>query len=341
MDRNRFARVEALFDAAMELPPDGWADFLADACAGDDDLRAEIERLLFLETAETADRSLERAVADAARELSAETGPTGRTLGAYRLIDDIGHGGMGTVWLAERADDEYRVQVAVKLVRGGFAHPELERRFRAERQILADLRHPNIARLLDGGTAPDGTPYLVMEYVDGEPITVHAERNGLALRERLRLFQEICDAVQHAHESLVVHRDIKPSNILVDADGQVKLLDFGIAKLLGDGADAERTQAGVRAMTPDYASPEQVRGEPVTTATDVYQLGVLLCELLTGARPGSAGTMPDDNPEAPSRLALRRRDAEALPDDRAALRGTGADRLARSIRGDLDTIAAT
>src|SRR5690606_2789205 len=173
--------------------------------------------------------------------------------------------------------------VAIKLVRGGFADPELARRFRAERQVLADLVHPNIARLLDGGDAPDGTPYLVMEFIDGEPITTYARKHELGVRERLDLFLHVCDAVQHAHASLIVHRDIKPANILVGSDGVPRLVDFGIAKPLTESAD--ETSAIERRLTPSYASPEQIRGERVTTATDVFSLGVLLYELLTGEHP--------------------------------------------------------
>jgi serine/threonine-protein kinase len=242
---------------------------------------------------------------------------------------------MGDVWLAERADSAYEARVAVKLVRGGFAHPDLARRFRRERQILADLRHPNIARLLDGGTAPDGTPYLVMEYVDGVPVTEHVEERGLGLRERLRLFREICDAVQHAHASLVIHRDIKPSNVLVDREGTPKLVDFGIARPLSGRGTAGVT-ATSRLMTPSYASPEQVSGKRMTVATDVYSLGVLLHELLTGEQPfagdGDAAVtvqqrVLEEDPPAPS--AVLRRAGEGRPPI-----------APRSVAGDLDTIVA-
>jgi len=240
---------------------------------------------------------------------------------------------MGTVWLAERADAAYRAEVAIKVVRGGFGSPELERRFRDERQILADLHHPAIAGLLDGGEAPDGTPYLVMEYVDGDPITAWVAARALPLEERLRLFLEVCDAVQHAHASLVVHRDIKPSNILVDADRTPRLLDFGIAKLLAPEAASHTTVLGAR-LTPSYASPEQLRGERVTVATDVWSLGVLLYELLAGAHPFASG---DERPDE-----VRRRVLDSTPSRPSAILETSPvpGLSAREVRGDLDNIVA-
>ena len=255
-------------------------------------------------------------------------------LGPYRLLSELGRGGMGTVWLAERADDAYHARVAIKIVRGGFADAELARRFRAERQVLADLTHPHIARLLDGGDAPDGTPYLVMEYVDGAAITKYAAERALGLRERLELFLRVCDAVQYAHASLVVHRDIKPSNILVQSDGVPKLVDFGIAKPLVESDEA--TALIERRLTPTYASPEQIRGERITVAADVFSLGVLLYELLTGEQPfGSARASTaeqqrrvlETDPVAPS-VAVRRRADGAWPVS------------ARALHGDLDTIVA-
>src|SRR5690349_193779 len=208
-------------------------------------------------------------------------------IGPYRVLRRIGQGGMGAVYLAER-DDEFRQQVAIKLVKRGMDSEFVLRRFRNERQILAALNHPNIARLLDGGTTTDGRPYFVMEYIEGKPITEYADQQRLSTAERLQLFQEVCAAVHYAHQNLVIHRDIKPSNILVTADGTPKLLDFGIAKLLNPDLAAhtlEATAVAIRLMTPEYASPEQVKGEAITTASDVYSLGVLLYELLTGHCP--------------------------------------------------------
>jgi serine/threonine-protein kinase len=262
----------------------------------------------------------------------------GARLGPWRVADVLGRGGMGTVYRAERADGQYAQEVAVKLVRTGPRDPYAVERFRTERQVLAHLRHPNIAGLLDGGFAADGTPYLVMELVDGVPISDWCANERLSLEARLRLFRVVCDAVHHAHRSLVVHRDLKPSNIFVSRSGSVKLLDFGIAKLLDPGQwalGAPMTRAEMRLVTPEYGSPEQVEGGPITTASDVYALGVVLYELLTGVRPrkgsGTAGAHGDGTRRliaAPSE-AVRRL---ARPDPAESRR------LTRRIRGDLDRI---
>jgi eukaryotic-like serine/threonine-protein kinase len=272
----RRARIEALFEAALDLPEDDRGDWLESECAGDPELLAEVQALLAAH--ELADRIF----------AEPESAPLGGRVGPYRVIRELGRGGMGVVYLAERADGQFRRRVALKLVGTASEDDPVYQRFLAERQILAGLDHPNIARLLDGGVAEDGRPYLVLEYVEGLPITTYCERHRLEINERLRLFMAVCDAVQHAHQNLVLHRDLKPSNIMVTAAGQVRLLDFGIAKLLNpalSGVEAPVTQLELRAMTPDYASPEQVRGETLTTASDIYSLGILLYELLTGARP--------------------------------------------------------
>ena len=206
-----------------------------------------------------------------------------RRVGPYQIVDEIGHGGMGEVYRAERIDGQFDQQVAIKLVRVGLGSAFIVERFLHERQILATLNHPNIARLLDGGATDDGVPYLVMELIDGDRIDAYCQANRLSVSERLRIFLQVCAAVQYAHQRLVIHRDIKPGNILVTKDGTPKLLDFGIAKILDPSGDSETTMA--RPMTPEYASPEQVRGEPITTATDVYSLGVVLYQLLTGRSP--------------------------------------------------------
>jgi serine/threonine-protein kinase len=239
---------------------------------------------------------------------------------------------MGTVYLAERADQQYQASVAVKFARGGFAAPELERRFRAERQFLADLAHPNIARLLDGGTTPDGTPYLVMELVEGEPIDVWCDQREVGLDGRLALFQKVCAAVQHAHQALLVHRDLKPSNILVSADGTPKLVDFGIAKLLAADGDADAT-ATMRLMTPAYSAPEQVRGGRITVATDVYALGGVLYRLLAGRVPFD---VTGSSPAEVERLVC---DTEPVRPSAAASGRAAAWR--RRLGGDLDTIVVT
>ena len=280
----RWARISDLFDTASALSPSDRPSFLDHACQGDTALRAEVESLLACDLPEDAalDAGVWRALGGVASEIRAAVSALDR-VGPYRVLSRIGEGGMGTVYLAERDGDP---PVAVKVIRGIIGEDGL-RRFRAERQMLASLQHPGIARLLDGGTTDGGLPYLVMEHVDGVAIDEYCAARELGAADRIRLVRRVCDAISHAHRSLVVHRDVKPSNILVTADGTPKLLDFGIAKLLaGDGTDAEATTApSGRLLTPDYASPEQLRGEPITTATDVYSLGVLLCELLTGERP--------------------------------------------------------
>src|SRR5690606_20871585 len=246
----------------------------------------------------------------------------------------------------ERDDGQFRKAVAVKLVRRGLEDPQALRRFRHERQILAALEHPNIDRLLDGGVSDDGRPYLVMEHVEGEPLDRYCDARRLPVEARLALFTAVCEAVRYAHRNLVVHRDLKPGNILVTGDGTVKLLDFGIAKLLeadDDADDVPLTRTGLRPMTPEYAAPEQIRGEAVTTATDVYALGVVLYELLTGRRPYTAATTSlyeteravlEQAPERPSTAVLK-------AGDRADDRGASPKALHRRLRGDLDTLLLT
>jgi serine/threonine-protein kinase len=289
------------------------------------------------------------AVEEIARVLLALTAAPreGVRVGSYRLTERIGQGGMGVVFAAERADGQFQQTAAIKLLEVGFADAPSVSRFRTEREILARLEHPNIARLLDGGLTEQGLPYLVMEHVRGEPVTEFCDRRQLAVAERLGLFQQICQAVQYAHQNLVVHRDLKPPNILVSERGEVKLLDFGIAKLLEPGGTAslEATRTVGRLMTPAFASPEQVRGEAVTTATDVYALGLLLYELLTGrrAQPFAEDLPPAElerricgvDPERASAAVLAGDDSVA----RAARRGGASpQRLSRQLQGDLDTI---
>ena len=262
----------------------------------------------------------------------------GERLGAYRLVRRVGRGGMADVYLAERADGQFERRVAVKLLRRGLDTDDIVRRFLAERQILSSLSHPNIAHVLDGGVTSGGLPYFVMEYVEGTPIDVWCDRHGADLRERLRLFCDVGRAVHHAHRSLVVHRDLKPSNILVDESGTVKLLDFGIAKLLADEAGGEATRTGMRAMTPAYASPEQVRGDPITTASDVYQLGLVLSRLLCGRVPYDVAALSPARAERLVTEADPARPSTLVTDEAAAARGTNARDLARALTGDLDLI---
>jgi tetratricopeptide (TPR) repeat protein len=296
MQSSSWERTQQLFLQAADLPPAAQARFLDSACAGDPVLRAEVESLI------AADRKNGAGVAAAVGSAAAllfDADPhggqdiAGQRLGPYRIEREIGRGGMGVVYLATRDDDQYHKRVAVKVVKRGMDTAEVLRRFRHERQILANLEHPYIARLLDGGAAADGLPFFVMEYVEGVPVDVYCREHGLSIPARLRLFVRVCDAVAHAHRNLVVHRDLKPGNIFITSDGAPRLLDFGVAKLLtaDPGETATATMFGF-AFTPEYASPEQVRGLPVTTASDVYALGAILYELLTGerAQPMSTAT---------------------------------------------------
>ena len=335
MDAELWHRVATVFDGAMELAPDERAAWLAEQCAGDTQLRSEVERLLAADAAsdDFLDRPLPlQSVCDAAERSVDEADMAGTLLGSYRVLRLIGVGGMGEVWLAERADGEFEQQVAIKRLL--YPTPELVRRFRHERRVLAGLKHPHIAQLHDGGVAPDGAPYFVMEYVEGEPITRWCDERGADLDTRLALFLQVCDAVQYAHRNLVVHRDLKPSNVLVDASGQVKLLDFGIAKVLESTEEGEATQTLIQRLTPDYAAPEQIRGEAITTATDVYALGVLLFELVAGERPYRLGRQ---------RGELERAIVATMPHLASAIaaRSNGAPRQwARRLRGDLDRIVS-
>jgi serine/threonine-protein kinase len=340
MDKDRWLRLSALFHEASELPPDAVNEFLAAACGADEELRREVLGLLNAAADPSSDVE---DIVDKASMSWRSTLPADQHIGPYRILSHIGRGGMGQVFLAERADEEFERRVAIKTIGWMAATPELIARFRKERQILADLNHPYIARLLDGGRSDDGVPYLVMEYVDGKSIINDCDARGLTVPERLQLFLKICEAVQFAHRNLVIHRDIKPSNILITGDGTPKLLDFGIAKLLESGAGAEVTRAELRVMTPEYASPEQLRGEPATTATDVYGLGLLLYQLLTGRFPydTSNATSPEieriichTEPVMPSVVVGRDADDNELLRSMQVARRELASRLA----GDLDNI---
>jgi serine/threonine protein kinase len=270
---------------AIAVPEDERPALLEAACSGDPDLRAEVESLLRSHQ-EAGSVFLMKPAVDLkapAPEVGDKTSRMGRKVGVYSIVEEIGRGGMGEVYRAVRSDGQYDKQVAIKLVRVGLDTASVLERFRHERQILASLDHPNIARLHDGGTTEDGIPYLVMELIEGTPIDQYCDEHDLDITERLELFSRVCAAVQYAHQRLVIHRDIKPGNILVTADGVPKLLDFGIAKILDPAAGAETTL--LRPMTPEYASPEQIRGEAITTTTDVYSLGVVLYRLLTGRSP--------------------------------------------------------
>jgi serine/threonine-protein kinase len=333
-------RLEEVFHQACALPDDARARFLDGACSGETALRAEVEAML---AASDGSRALliERLVVEEPSSDAADDPWLGQCLGPWRLTRVIGRGGMGLVYGAERADGQYQLEVAVKLMRAGPRDTYAGERFRTERQVLASLQHSNIGGLLDGGFAPDGTPFLVMELVDGIPITDWCRSHSLSLEGRLSLFRVVCDAVQHAHQALVVHRDLKPSNILVSSAGAVKLLDFGIAKLLEPqawGIEASQTLTEMRTLTPDYAAPEQRHGGTITTATDVYALGVVLYELLAGVRPVAEGTHNEGG-------AREGAPTTATPPSEAVRRSSGNDldrrRMARRLRGDCDRIVLT
>src|SRR5580765_2789923 len=286
---DRWQELKELFEEAIESPAGQRETILARAARLDGSLAGELKTLL--EAHDHEGQFLEDIVGAEGRDLvaiSRDGALLGRRVGSYELLGEIGTGGMGTVFLARRTDSEYESRVAVKLIRPGVLSEEALRRFRAERQALANLNHAGIARLLDGGTTADGLPFLVMEYIEGEPIDESCDRRSLSVEGRLALFRSVCEAVEHAHRHMVIHRDIKPGNILVTASGEVKLLDFGIAKLLPGAEWAEPaglTRTAQRVMTPDYASPEQILGQRVAASSDVYSLGVLLYRLLTGKPP--------------------------------------------------------
>ncbi len=338
----RWDDVDRLLAEALDHPAAERVAFVRHAAQGDDALRGLVLRLL-----DRLDSDTGRVTspsdpvvlgAFAMDEAGGDAGALapGTEVDRYRIIRHLGRGGMATVYEAERSDGTYQQRVALKVLRRGLDTDDLIRRFLVERQILSLLSHPNIARLLDGGSAADGRPYLVVELVEGEPITAWADAQRLDVLARLKLFLNVADAVHSAHRQLVVHRDIKPSNVLVGADGRVKLLDFGIAKLLEE--DDEETAVGARPLTPTYASPEQRQGGRITTATDVYQLGLLLRELLTGVRPTAGGTDSGDSSQRPSRIAGTPIPKTPVPESRAANRSTTPVRLSRQLRGDLDVI---
>ncbi len=326
----RWRQINAILGPALELEPEARAEFVRQACIGDAALLAEIDSLL--SSYNSAGNLLEDSPAPHLFGSPMGASP-GMSVGAYRIVREIGRGGMACVYLAERADQEYRKRVAIKMIKPAVNIEEMIRRFRNERQALAALDHPHIVKLLDGGTTEDGWPYLVMDFVEGLPINRYSDARTLLVRERLGLFLEVCAAIEYAHQHGVIHRDLKPSNILVTADGMVRLLDFGIAKLLDPQPyhTPEMITTGWRPMTPEYASPEQLRGLPVTHLTDIYSLGVLLYELLTGRRPhsGSQSTYQD--------LARSICDEEP-PTPSQALHRTPGEVQRAELKGDLDTI---
>lgn len=354
---SRWERLQDLFSRAVDLSPAERDALVLKETADDPALREELLGLLACDTGKSTGplttalgAALDATTRDRRRAL------IGKVVGNYKLVSVLGHGGTGTVYLGERADRQYSAQVAVKIVDSATVHGDLGMRFRAERQILASLNHANIARLLDAGETEEGQPFLIMEYVHGEPLDRYCDRHQLDLNQRLHLFLEICGAVQYAHQNLIVHRDLKPANILVTTEGAAKLLDFGIAKLLDVGEAASvlaLTRMNDRLLTPEYASPEQILGRPVTTASDVYALGVVLYELLTGLRPYVVATAASQlelersicitDPQKPSGTVKRAIDAGPVEGQSniaaiAAARDLSAERLHRRLIGDIDAI---
>lgn len=365
MDDEPLDRLEQLFRSAQAHPPSERAAFLDAACGDDPKLRQELESLLRADEAAEADSFLNDPTAGWALDLFDELDNLtddvhGQRIGPYTVLRRLGRGGMGDVYLAVR-DKPFKRHVALKVIRRSVAHKDAFVRFALERQILASLNHPHIARLYDGGVTDEGQPYLAMEHVEGQPITAYCDAHRLALRERLRLFQTVCEAVHHAHQNLIIHRDLKPSNILVTEAGDVKLLDFGIAKLLNPSLSPTPvpvTRTPWPVMTPEYTSPEQVRGDPLTTASDVYTLGVLLYEMLAGHRPYQVVGRPtheiisivcEQEPERPSTRVAHPEtitgpdgtETVIRPEDVGATRAMPVERLQRRLRGDLDTITLT
>jgi serine/threonine protein kinase/Tol biopolymer transport system component/Tfp pilus assembly protein PilF len=360
MTPERWKKVEEIFESALERAPEEQSAYLTRACEGDESLRRQVETLIasykkagrFIETPALASDE-ETLIDDPAISF------IGRRVGSYKIVREIGRGGMGSVFLAVRADDEYQKRVAIKLIKRGMDTDFIIRRFRNERQILASLDHPYVARLLDGGTTEDGLPFFVMEYVEGQPINHYCDTQKLSITERLQLFRKVCEAVQYAHQNLIIHRDLKPSNILVTADGTPKLLDFGIAKILNPEIASQTldpTTAALRMMTPEYASPEQVRGEKATIASDVYTLGVMLYELLTDHRPYKfrnrspqelARVICEEEPERPS-IAVNQIEVitsiegapplEITPESVSRDRNSSPEQLRRQLSGSLDNI---
>ncbi|PYS56886.1 MAG: hypothetical protein DMF74_27470 [Acidobacteria bacterium] len=380
MTPERWQKIKSVLAAVLERPAEERAAFLDHTCDGDESLRAEVESLMAHQEAgdsivDSAKISSQISLASAILSgefLSDESSDFDETpdddiagisrVGPYKIIRELGRGGVGSVYLGERDDDQYRQQVAVKLIRRGMDTDFVVRRFRNERQILAALDHPNIARLLDGGTTENDRPYLVMEYVEGLPVDHYCDLHTLDTEDRLKLFQRVCAAVHYAHQHLVIHRDIKPTNILVTKEGVPKLLDFGIAKLLTPELAAQTldpTLTAMRLLTPAYASPEQIKGQPITTATDVYSLGVLLHELLTGHKPYRVDSRAplevmkavlEKEPTKPSTAVMITETTGSgngsasialTPDLVSKTRDATPDRLRRRLRGDLDNIVLT
>lgn len=347
MTKDRKRSLDEIVNVAQTLAPGEQLRYIKEACADDDQLSSDA-----LKQMQSRQHWFDRESSDDTQSEDVQ-GATeaGEIIGSYRIIRSLGQGGMGEVFLAERADQQFEQQVAIKLVRRGLLSRHVQGRLRQERQILATLDHPNIARLYDGGTTKEGTPYIVMEYIDGQPIDVYCDQKRLNIPDRLRLFVKVCSAVHRAHQSLIVHRDLKPSNILVNSTGVPKLLDFGIAKLLDERQSMHTmavTQADVRVMTPDHASPEQIQGDVITTSSDIYVLGILLYELLAGYKPFALegnrlaelerAICEDTPPSLSAAIAGAESTAPATVGQIAAERSVTVAKLKRELGGDLNNI---
>ncbi len=349
MKREKWQHVKQIVDEAILTEPAKRSEYLEGACAEDHELREEVESLLTAHE-QAGTNFLKESAVDLRAAVPASTTRVGSRIGVYQILGQLGHGGMGEVYRAARADGQYDKQVAIKLVRVGLGTAFLLERFRHERQILASLDHPNIARLLDGGTTEAGTPYLVMELLEGVPIDQYCDQHNLSITQRLQLFRKVCGAVQYAHQRLVIHRDLKPGNVLVTKEEVPKLLDFGIAKILDPARDVQATLG--QSMTPEYASPEQIRGEAITTTSDVYSLGVVLYQLLTGCSPYRAGAdtphelaraIVEAEPPRPSTAVLKpnaagQSDTKGTVESFGGVREGSPTRLHRRLQGDIDNI---
>jgi non-specific serine/threonine protein kinase/serine/threonine-protein kinase len=351
MPSENWDQVNQLFHAAMERPPDQRNSFLKEACGENASLLQEVESLL--EASSASEHLMRSPAAKDAFDFLQNQEVTLRTndqIGAYKIVREIGRGGMGSVYLGTRADERFTKSVAIKLIKLGMDTDDILNHFRNEQRILGNLDHPNIARLLDAGSTQNGIPYFIMEYVEGQPIDEYCDQHSLPITERLKLFQQVCAAVSYAHRNLVIHRDIKPTNILVTAEGVPKLLDFGIAKILQSDSGERSTRTGINFMTPEYASPEQAQGLLVTTLSDVYSLGILLYELLTGHSPYNLTnrsalevirTITETQPQLPSNIIKRpeeKRSTQPTLQLASKTREGTPERLHRRLRGDLDNI---
>ncbi|MFZ0454677.1 MAG: serine/threonine-protein kinase [Ignavibacteriaceae bacterium] len=351
MDSDQWQKIGIIFEEALKLDEPERTEFLLDACGNDSELLAEVRSLI---DADTNVPSVLKGQASDAINIPPRKNYEGTIIGSYKIISQIAEGGMGSVFLAERADGQFEQKVALKLIKPGMNSSEIIKRFQFERQILARLQHPNIARLLDGGLTEENLPYFTMDYVEGENIYEYCNKNNLSINERLKLFSKVCNAIQYAHQNLVIHRDLKPSNIIVKKDGTVKLLDFGIAKVFTEDDSFEQsalTRTGLFVMTPEYASPEQIRGEAITTSTDIYSLGLILYQLITGEKAYEIKTQSPlelekiicfTEPAKPSSAIKSLQLKDKIKAEKISrAHKTGIDKLIKTLSGDLDNICLT